>query len=267
MELVSGNARATLLPERGALIASWKVFGDDLLYMDPTTLADPSKNVRGGIPVLFPSPGKLTNDRYPRGSMKQHGFARTLPWEVVSTSADRATLRLRANDETRAQYPWDFTASLTFSVGERSLRVEQEVVAGANAEPMPFGFGFHPYFAVPVAEKVATRIETSATRAFDNVHKANIDLHGIELAGGEVDLHLLDHDCSSSALTWFHKVVINASDDYRRWVIWTLPNKPFVCLEPWTCPGDALNTGEQLLTLASGATWRGFVEYSVAADA
>lgn len=266
MELVAGKARATLVPERGALISSWTVAGEERLYMDPATLADASKNVRGGIPVLFPSPGKLTNDRYARGSMKQHGFGRTLPWEVVSSSPDRATLRLRANGETRAQYPWEFTASLTFSLGERSLRIDQEVVAGNNAEPMPFGFGFHPYFAVPVAEKRVTRIETSATRAFDNVHKVNIDLHGIDLAAGEVDLHLLDHDCSSSALTWFYKVIIDASEDYRRWVIWTLPDKPFVCLEPWTCGGDALNTGEQLITLPANGEWRGFVEYSVAAD-
>jgi galactose mutarotase-like enzyme len=267
MELRAGRARATLLPERGALISQWSVGEDELLYMDAATLADPTKNVRGGIPVLFPSPGKLTNDRYGRGAMKQHGFARTLPWEVMSSSADRATLRLRASDATRVQYPWDFDASLTFTLTDSSLRIEQHVVAGDNAEAMPFGFGFHPYFAVPVAEKAVTRIETSATRAFDNVHKRVIDLHGIDLASGEVDLHLLDHDCSSSSLAWFHKVVIEASNEYRRWVIWTLPDKPFVCLEPWTCPGDALNTGEQLITLpATKGEWRGFVAYSVATD-
>lgn len=267
MELTAGRARATLLPERGALIAQWSIGGDELLYMDSATLADPTKNVRGGNPVLFPSPGKLRDDRYARGLLKQHGFARTLPWTVAASARDCATLTLASNDETRANYPWEFTASLKFTLTESSLRIEQHVVAGANVEPMPFGFGFHPYFAVPVAEKPVTRIETSATRAYDNVHKHAIDLHGIDLARGEVDLHLLDHNCSSSSLSWFHKVVIEASNEYRRWVVWTLPDKPFVCLEPWTCPGDALNTGEQLITLPARGEWRGFVAYSVATDA
>jgi len=263
IELSSGAARATISPERGAIVTRW--FSEqELLYLDEATFRDPSKNVRGGIPVLFPSPGKLTGDRYPRGSMKQHGFARNVAWTVVERNISSARLALSSSEETRAQYPWDFRAELAVTLGERSLRLEQRVTAAtSNTEPMPFGFGFHPYFAVPVDEKAATTIETSATRAFDNVRKANIDLHGIDLAAGEVDLHLLDHDCTESELAWFAgttRVRVRASPDYRRWVIWTLPEKPFVCLEPWTCPGDALNTGEGLITLAPGATWDGFVE-------
>lgn len=263
IELSNGLARAVVAPERGALVTRWFV-DEELLYLDTDTFRDPSKNVRGGVPVLFPSPGKLTDDRYPRGSMKQHGFARTLPWTVVAQTDVMAQLVLRSGEDTRAQYPWDFEAELVFTLGERSLRIDQTVVASeSNAEPMPFGFGFHPYFAVPEDEKVAATIETGATRAFDNVRKQNVPLHGIPLASGEVDLHLLDHGCSTSELTWHagaSRVRLRASSDYRRWVVWTLPNKPFVCLEPWTCPGDALNTGEGLITLQPGDAWSGWVE-------
>jgi galactose mutarotase-like enzyme len=31
-----------------------------------------------------------------------------------------------------------------------------------------------------------------------------------------------------------------------------LAGKDFVCLEPWTAPGNALNTGERLFTLRPG---------------
>ena len=37
-------------------------------------------------------------------------------------------------------------------------------------------------------------------------------------------------------------------------MIWTLAGKDFVCLEPWTCACDALNTGEGLLVLPPGAS-------------
>lgn len=263
IELSSGDARASVAPERGAIVTRWFV-GQELLYLDDATFRDPSKNVRGGVPVLFPSPGKLVGDRYPRGAMKQHGFARNLGWPVVSRDPSSVRLALDSDDDTRSQYPWDFRVELAFALGERSLRIDQRVIAAAtNTEPMPFGFGFHPYFAVPVDEKAATTIETSATRAFDNVQKKDVALTGIDLAHGEVDLHLLDHDCTESELSWFAgttRVRVRASEDYRRWVIWTLPDKPFVCLEPWTCPGDALNTGEGLITLAPGASWDGFIE-------
>jgi galactose mutarotase-like enzyme len=33
-----------------------------------------------------------------------------------------------------------------------------------------------------------------------------------------------------------------------------------VCLEPWTCPGNALNTGERLLVVAPGATHEAWTE-------
>jgi len=266
-EIRTADARAIVAPSRGALVTQWSVAGDELLYLDESTLLDTTKNVRGGNPVLFPSPGKLANDRYAHGSLKQHGFARTMSWDVVDHGASSVRLELRSSAETRANYPWDFVAELSFSITPSTLRTEQRVTAGDNASAMPFGFGFHPYFLVPNDEKRATRIETSATRAFDNVQKKDIELHGIDLASGEVDLHLLDHDCSESALLWFGRELrVRASSDYRRWVIWTQPGRDFVCLEPWTCPGDALNTARMLIELAPGTSWSGFVEYELIAE-
>jgi D-hexose-6-phosphate mutarotase len=45
---------ATVAPSRGALVSSLQVGHKQVLYLDRTTFEDPSKNVRGGIPVLFP---------------------------------------------------------------------------------------------------------------------------------------------------------------------------------------------------------------------
>jgi galactose mutarotase-like enzyme len=71
----------------------------------------------------------------------------------------------------------------------------------------------------------------------------------------EVDLHLLDHgstECSLISPTG--TVTLRGSAEYTHWVVWTLAGRDFVCLEPWTCPGNAINTGDRLLTLAPGAT-------------
>jgi galactose mutarotase-like enzyme len=121
---------------------------------------------------------------------------------------------------------------------------------------MPFALGFHPYFFVADAEKARARIPTEATRAFDNVTKKVVELTGpIDLTQKEVDLHLHDHRASSATLDrGTDRIVVSADRELGRWVVWTLAGKDFVCLEPWTAPADALNTGEGLLSLAPGAS-------------
>jgi galactose mutarotase-like enzyme len=257
LELRDDDAKSlvTLVPARGAIVTRFRVGERELLYLDEATLLDPGKNVRGGVPLLFPSPGKLAGDRYERGghagSMKQHGFARDVAWQVKSHEGRSATLAIESTDATRAMYPWDFRATVTYTLRGRCLRLDF-AVDSTGRETMPFGFGIHPYFAV--ADKASARIATNATRAFDNVTKKDVAFHGFDLTKGEVDVHLLDHGSTASELAWGDgaKLAIRGSPEFGRWVVWTLPGKPFVCVEPWTAPGNALNTGESLIELAPG---------------
>src|SRR5436190_20354035 len=112
VELRSGDARALLAPARGGMVTRFDVGARRILYLDEATLVDTTKNVRGGNPVLFPSPGPLANERFTwgerSGSMKQHGFARNRPWTVTEETARTLTLELRSDEVTRAQFPWDF---------------------------------------------------------------------------------------------------------------------------------------------------------------
>lgn len=259
IELRTERARAVVAPERGGMLTAWDVDARPLLYLDQATFDDPSKNVRGGAPVLFPSPGKLAQDLYAidgrMGALKQHGFARNLPWTVIDTAASSAKLELRSNDETRRAWPWDFRVELAYALSDGAIRIGH-VVTNEGTSPMPFGFGFHPYFRCGQADKAAARVPTAATRAFDNVTKQDVDLpaSGIDLTAKEVDLHLHGHGGSSAELVLSDaKVHIDASAEYGHWVIWTLEGKDFVCLEPWTCPGNALNAGAaSLIRLAPG---------------
>lgn len=270
LELTDDQAQSavSVVPGRGAIATHFRVGERELLYLDEATLRDPKKNVRGGIPVLFPSPGKLDGDRFERqgvaGAMKQHGFARDLPWEVLETrdrDCARATLTLTANDATRAAFPWDFRASITFSLAAARLRLDVRV-ENAATRAMPFAFGIHPYFQV--ADKAHARIATKATRAFDNVTKeiVPIDDRGFDLTARELDLHLLDHGSTDSALSLADgsRIVVRGSPELTRWVVWTVEGKDYVCLEPWTAPANALNTGESLLTIEPGGSRRLWVE-------
>jgi galactose mutarotase-like enzyme len=263
IELSDADARSTVtvVPARGAIATRFRVGDRDLLYMDDATLRDPAKNVRGGIPVLFPSPGPLVGDRFVHdgrsGSMKQHGFARTRAWEtrsVGATDAARATLVLRSDDATRAAFPFDFLLAITFSLSGARLRLDVEVENTGDGV-LPFAFGLHPYFHVAGADKARAKIATRATRAYDNVTKQVVPFHGFDLTAREVDMHLIDHGSSQSELAWGDgaRMALRASPELTRWVVWTLAGS-------WTAPANALNTGESLIELAPGAVRALYVE-------
>lgn len=264
------DSKVEIAPTRGALVTSFSVAGRELLYLDGATFRDLSKNVRGGIPVLFPSPGRLTGDAYThdgaRYPLKQHGFARTLPFTPAATRGEVAsvTLTLTASEATRAQYPWPFVLDLTVSLRGSELTLYTRL-HNPGETPLPYALGYHPYFTVD--DKARARIDTGATRAFDNVQKREVAFGGFDLAGSEVDVHLLDHGASASALHFGDgtRLDVRASDAFARWVVWTLPGQPFVCLEPWTAPFDALNTGEGLLHVPPGGAHEGFVTLAFSA--
>jgi galactose mutarotase-like enzyme len=259
----AAGSSATIAPERGAIITSFKVRGRELLYLDQATFLDSSKNVRGGVPILFPSPGKLADDYWhcdgQSGSMKQHGFARTCAWEVSDVTPQAVTLTLRSTAATLAQYPWSFVATLQVAIFGSRLRLTMQI-DNTGASAMPFALGYHPYFLV--SDKRNARIDTDATRQFDNVSKAASAFTGFDLTRDELDLHLLDQSASSMSLHLGEGAVIqvNASPEFAHWVIWTVAGKDYVCVEPWTSPGNALNSGERLQRLAPGQSQRSFIE-------
>lgn len=254
------RGRVVIAPSRGGMVTRFDVEGRSILYLDAETLGDPTKNVRGGNPVLFPSPGPLAGDRFERGgksgSMKQHGFARQKPWEIIASSEREATLELVADDETRAAYPWDFSARIRYALDRAKLTVET-TIENRSKDPMPFAYGFHPYFEIADAQKARASVPTEAKRAFDNVKKAEVDVTApIDLTAKEVDLHLVDHGKSHATLDLGDgaQVVVTADDAFGRWVVWTVAGKNFVCVEPWTAAANALNTGSSLIVLEPSAS-------------
>lgn len=256
------GAFVEVVPERGGLVARFEVGGDPVLFLDETTVADPSKNVRGGIPILFPLAGRLPGGRWRCGerelTMSQHGLVRSRPWRVTGKGFARVALDLSADAETRAAYPFDFRLDLGVAISGRTLRLELGV-ENRSAEPMPFQAGLHPYFFVPDARKAEARVPTSATRVFDNVSKSAAAFAGIDLTLAEVDVYLLDHGASHVRLERpapLPAIRIDASPEFRTWVVWTLRGRDFVCVEPWTAPGGALASGEGLLVVEPGGSRR-----------
>jgi len=94
--------------------------GEDLLWVSERSAFEPGRPIRGGIPVCWPWFAAHPTDE----SLPLHGFARTLPWQVVETGQTDdggATLALRLTDspETQLMWPHAFELTLTVIVGPK----------------------------------------------------------------------------------------------------------------------------------------------------
>lgn len=255
------GATVSVAPVRGGMVTRFAVDDSPVLFLDEATLRDPTKSVRGGIPILFPIAGKLPGDRYEvlgrSFTMKQHGFARNLPWAVLDESTQdgaSVTLGLEASETTRAQYPFEFALRYTYRLRGEVLTVEQRVENRGDV-PMPIQPGLHPYFFVLDSTKAATRVDTDATHAHDNIAGRDVVLTApIDLAGHEVDLFLLDHRPRETTLhrPRLPSVRIAFGDDQGVLVVWTLPGRDFVCVEPWRARSGALAAGTAPLVAPGG---------------
>lgn len=255
-------SKLEVVPDRGGIITSWQVQGRELLYMDTARFADPNLSVRGGIPILFPICGNLPDNTYTdQGqsySLKQHGFARDLPWDVVAQQTESElslTIALTSNEQTRAVYPFEFQLAFTYRLEGQSLVIDQQFTNRSTVE-MPFSIGFHPYFLVP--EKSQLRFEIPATEAIDQkTQQRQPFFNTFDFAQPEIDwafLQLNQSVASVADLQRHTRITLSSDPEFSLLVFWTLQGKDFYCLEPWSAARNALNTGERLIRLAPGAT-------------
>lgn len=259
LNLVHDSCQVQLSPQRGAIVTSLKVNGKEALYLDQATFDDPTRNVRGGIPVLFP----LCGPQAEPAVMKQHGFARNLAWDVVEQSDRRAVLQLSDREETRAVYPYQFTYSLCFTVHSSGLRIEQTIRNTGDAT-MPLQFGFHPYFQV--GAKSELEFELPVTTYSDNKSSDAGPFQGFDFEREEVDWAFPNptagqasfRDCSRGM-----EFTVRYSPEYRELVFWTLKGKPFVCVEPWSSSRFAYPDGEGVHRIGPGESLEAWIEVEV----
>ena len=267
----SALSRLEVVPERGGIITRWSIEGQEIFYLDEERFTNPELSVRGGNPILFPICGNLPDNVYVYDgqpyNLKQHGFARTLPWEVIEQSTEsgcRITLSLKSNDETLEMYPFEFEVKFIYELVGKTLKIHQEYINQSD-KVMPLSFGFHPYFLVKDKKQLSLDIPASSYQVKDT--KEIIPYDGsFDFDEEEIDVALKPLKASSASITdpsRSLKINLRWSDEYSTIVFWTLKDKDYVCLEPWSAPRNAISTGENLIELQPGATCEAMVEIDV----
>jgi galactose mutarotase-like enzyme len=252
----AGLASLEVVPERGGIITSWQVQGHELLYLDAERFSHPELTVRGGIPILFPICGNLPDNLYSYEGqsyhLKQHGFARDLPWRVAASQTETAaalTLELTSNDQTRQGYPFEFQLLFTYELEGQSLTLRQRHT-NLSERPMPFASGLHPYFTV--GNKAQLQFEIPASQYQDQRNQTQHPFSGFDFEVDEIDVAFRSLSRQSAQVTDPERglrLTLDYDSAYSTLVFWTIKGKDYYCLEPWTAPRNALNTGDSLLLL------------------
>ena len=168
IELTAPDGARVVMSLDGGHVLSWKPAGaPEQLYLSPRSEFVPGKAIRGGVPVCFPQFAES-------GPLPKHGFARTLPWQLVSQQQGKddalAVMQLRDSEETRRLWPHAFELELSVRVGGRSLDIEL-ACENLGDTPLQFTAALHTYLRV--ADLDAVSVEgLSGLRYFDSIKQA-----------------------------------------------------------------------------------------------
>jgi galactose mutarotase-like enzyme len=221
----------------------------------------------GRAPLLFPIVGTLAGGVYRVAgktyALSRHGFARHKLFDVLSASPAKALLRLKADDQTSAVYPFYFHLQACFEVKDSTLVVTSSVINDGDV-PMPASFGYHPAFRWP--------LPFGAPRALHAIHfdlEEPEPIRRLDAAGlvtpiryptpiHERRLLLVDDlfkdDVVIFAAIRSHGLSYGSEEgpqlrlqfpDTPYLGVWTKPGAPFICIEPWHGMSDPVGfTGD-----------------------
>jgi glucose-6-phosphate 1-epimerase len=265
-----GLTRATIATDeataeiylQGAHVAQWQPRSAEhpVLFLSPKSQFVPGKAIRGGVPLIFPWFAERKGG-LPGG---MHGFARTLPWEVVAAEqrpkAVALTFKLLPNQTTRDLGFDHFVLMYEVVVGETlSLTLEVENLGDT---PLSFEEALHAYYSVSNVRQIEVS-GVGDTDYLDRAHQAvrkHLLAAAIRFTGETDQLHLNTQSMVTiSDPDWQRRIVIEkrGSNSTVVWNPWETKAAAladlgaeawphFVCVEP-------ANAAENAVTLAPGA--------------
>ncbi|MFV0446304.1 MAG: aldose 1-epimerase [Planctomycetaceae bacterium] len=265
----------------------------------PQTGERPSGN---GTPLLFPFPNRINRGKFEwdgreyhlplRPGMPHaiHGFALDRPWRVTQQTPDSVTAEFQLSKDAPDRLPlWpaDGLIQVQYRVHRATLRLDVRVF-NPDTRPLPFGFGTHTYFKLPLEpggdagrcliqaraaeqwvlqEAIPTgerRPVPAAADLREGARFADLKLDDVltalEFSGDSFDCVLMDESAGLEVLQQF-------GPGFRELVAFTPSWSTAVCLEPYTCATDAINLESRGIAagwrvLAPGEEWRESIQIS-----
>jgi len=206
---------------QGAHVTHYQPAGQGpVLFVSARSQFAPGKAIRGGIPVIFPWFGPRSGDP----AAPQHGFARSLMWDVQSVAehADGAisvSLTLPASDLSCRWLPNSFQLVYEISIGaslQGSLRVRN-----TSDSALQFEEALHTYLAVSDVRNIGIE-GLSGHTCIDKVDqmKRKVQPAGALRLVGETDRVYLDAPGAVAVFDPAGRRLVISKDGSRSTVVW-----------------------------------------------
>ena len=131
---------------KGGHITQWQPLDQPAGVLFCSALADLNgpKAIRGGIPVCWPWFG-------PRDGHAQHGFVRTMPWQMESfrecEGAIFCTMSIQSSEDTFALWPYQWKLELKVAASNHVMNISL-ITHNLDQTSMPITQALHTYFTV-----------------------------------------------------------------------------------------------------------------------
>jgi aldose 1-epimerase len=275
----SGSA-ANVLVSQGFNCFSWRpTLADgprEMLWAEDGFETGDKRPSSGGIPLLFPFPGRIGGAKFDFGGRTYqletgdafgnaiHGFVLNRPWRVIESDISRVVGEFQAAIDDRsvlAHWPSDFRIRVSYEVRATEL-VSNIEYANTGDGPLPSGFATHAYFRLPLSEagEVADTVMTVPVASFWELEKmvptgrvlpaplATEMQKGLVL--GEHQFDTVFTNLQSDATGQIHtrlaepstgRTLMQSFDSaFTQCVVYTPGHRHAICMEPYTCVPDAI---------------------------
>jgi aldose 1-epimerase len=245
----------------------------EVIWSEPGFESGERRASGSGIPLLFPFAGRLRGKSFVWDGREYaaegddglgnaiHGYVLARPWRVTEQTDQEVTAEFHASiDEPKLLEAWPADFCITATYALRGARLESQfLIENPDGHPLPFGFGTHPYFRLPLGGPDSSRCRVqlpfqqrwemtgmlptgrrvpldtpAAYRAglpfgdmqFDDVFT------GLEFEGGECVCRILDPGSG-------RQLSLRFNDVFHECVVYNPPHREAVCVEPYTCVPNA----------------------------
>lgn len=219
-------------------------------------------------PVLFPIVGRLQEDTFFIGedsfSMKQHGLARNIDFQLVKETEDTLTFELNHSETTLVHYPFPFRLRISYTLTENRLVTTYQVLNPTDSD-LYFSIGAHPAFRCPLNtnekrsdyQLVFEEKEEAATQRLDNgIRNGKTDLILDNQSRLPITNNLFEEDAlvfENLNSNWVclqkgvEEILTFDFTDFPYLGIWSKNEEsPFICIEPWFGVADHIQHNQQL---------------------
>ena len=206
-------------------------------------------------PILFPFVGMLKNDSFiykkQDHTMYKHGFARDVYFELLEKSAEYSSFILKSSEMTKLIFPFDFELVLYYTLSENKLTAGASIKNISSSQVLFCSLGFHPAFNIPLTSDTLfndyflTFNKDKSADAYQLENGLITDVTHTAFTDGLLPLNyqLFEKDALVFKKLQSDEITIKSNktdrglkfnfENFPYFGIWTIPNAPYLCLEPW----------------------------------